>query len=101
MLNKKLLLLIATIILSSCSANKKSVENNLSTQKEPQKIAAEETSKIEANTMFSVSDEELKKSESGPHVIYFATNSAKLDSEASSTLSEKVLTEQKTQKLKK
>lgn len=100
--NKNLLLLLAALAIASCSSNNKNAESNLSTPKNPQKIAeAQENSEIEEDSMFSVSADELKKSQSGPHVVYFSTNSDKLDQEAVSTLNQKVLAEAKSSKTKK
>ncbi len=103
MLNRNLLLLLVTLAFASCSSNKKSAENNSSAQKEPQKVvvAPEENSGIEEDIMFSISADELKKSESGSRVVYFAKNSSKLDAEAISTLNQKVLAEAKSSKTKK
>lgn len=95
MLNKNLFLLIATLALASCSANKKNVENISSLPKEPKEVALKE------EEIFSVSADEIKKSESGSHVVYFSKNSAKLDSESTSILKEKVLEEAKSSNTKR
>jgi peptidoglycan-associated lipoprotein len=104
MLNKKLLLLLATLAVASCSANKKSAnaENNSFVAKEPKVVVQEEKlSEVEEDEMFSVSADEIKKSESGPHVVYFDTNSSNLNVEAVATLTQKVLSEAKSAKTKK
>jgi len=96
MLKKSLTLLAIALTIASCSANKKNTESD-SVQKEPEKkVVATEDVK-----MFSVSEAEIAKSESGPHVVYFDTDSAKLDNAATSILSEKVLPEAQNLKTKK
>ena len=104
MLNKKLLLLLATLAVASCSANKKgaNTENNSFVAKEPKAIVQEEKlSEVEEDEMFSVSADEIKKSESEPHIVYFDTNSSNLNAEAVATLTQKVLPEAKSVKTKK
>ncbi len=100
--NKKLLLLLVVFAVASCSSNKKNNDADtkpVSVKQEPSKVAVEEN--IEDTTMFSVTADELKKSESGPQVVYFDTNSSKLDGEATDTLKKKVLPEAKNLKTKK
>jgi len=100
MLNKKFLLLFTAISLASCASNKQ--QTATATYHEPSKLVVEDANaKIEADTMFSVTPEEIKNSESGPHVVYFATNSSKLDDKAIAILSEKVLDEAKNANTKK
>ena len=95
-------MLLITLAVASCSSNKKITENNSSAQKETKVVVQEEkNSEIKADTMFSVSADEIKESESGPSVVYFSKNSAKLDSEALSTLNQKVLSEAKNSKTKR
>lgn len=96
MLNKIITLLLLSASISSCAYNKKS---NLTPQEAPKVIS--ESPKDDSIKMFSVSDEEIKKSGNVPTVIYFDTNSAKLNSEAKNILGEKVLAEAKNSKTKR
>lgn len=93
---KKLALLAAIFAIASCSSNKKSVESSANQATEIKKLAEENF-----DEMFSVSKAEIEKSGTKPHVIYFDTNSSKLNSKALEVLSEKVTPEAKNGKFKK
>lgn len=79
---KKLSLLFVILAISSCNSQKKN--NSIVTTNEIKKV--EETPK-----MYSVSDEEIKKSGTKPYVIYFDTNSAKLTNKSLETLKNFIL----------
>ena len=93
MRNKNLTLLLVTLVIASCSANKKNIEANSSPTAKAEQIS-------EA-TMFSVTAEEIKKSEATAHVIYFDTNKFDLTKDALATLNAKILPEAKNDKTKK
>lgn len=105
MLSKKLALIAVIAALASCSTNKKSSENFNSDKQnhvtEIKKLPEDKNSVVEEDEMFSVSADEIQKSGTKPHVIYFDTNSTKLDKEAVEILSGKVLPEAKDAKAKK
>jgi peptidoglycan-associated lipoprotein len=99
MLNRNLSLLVIAFTIASCASHKKSSEAGSS--KSPSKVVIEKSQEIEVDTMFSVSAEEIKKSESGAHVVYFSTNSNSLDDAAIAILKDKVLAEAKSANTKK
>ena len=91
MINKNLLLLIVGLSVASCCT--RGVE--AVSQYDPQPSAPE---------MYSVTADEIKKSESGPHIlpfVNFATNVANLSDESLATLDETILPEAKSAKTEK
>jgi len=96
MIKKSFTLLAIVLALASCSSNKKNNDANSATKESANKVAASEVVK-----MSSVSEAEISKSEIVPHVVYFDTNSAKLDDAATSILTQKVLPEATNAKAKK
>lgn len=92
---------MAALVITSCGMIKKDANSNKSGNESKQDSAVQRSSDLREKAMFSISEDELKNSESGPHVVYFATNSAILDAEAVSILSEKVVAEAKNAKTKK
>lgn len=105
LLKKTSLLLGLIVAVASCASKKtETVDANLkviSTTAEIKKISAIKTSDVEEDTLFSVTEEEIKKSGTKPYVVYFDTNSAKLSKEATSILKDGVLAEIKSGKNKK
>lgn len=99
MKNKHLILALLALTIASCSSHKKDAQTN--TTPKPATTAADAKSLEEAETkIFSVPAEEVKKS-GQPHVVYFATNSAKLDKKAVEVLASEVLAEAKNSKTKR
>ena len=107
MINKNIVLVLATLIAAtSCGSMKKTAPVSPTKPQETAKEStikddSEKVSKIEATTIFSVSEAEIAKSEAKAQVVYFDTNSAALTNDAVSILSEKVLPEAKNSKTKK
>jgi outer membrane protein OmpA-like peptidoglycan-associated protein len=89
---KKLIYLFLTLAIASCSANKKNASTVTEAEK-PKEV--KEISKIELleenPKIFSLSEDEIKKSGTKPYVVYFDTNSEKLTEKAVATLKDKVL----------
>lgn len=92
MKNKHLILLFTAFAIASCSTNKKAPEIA------PTEV--ENESGITVTTIFSVPAAEVKKAEKA-QVVFFDTNSSKLDDEAIATLTDKVLPEAKNANTKK
>ncbi len=94
-MKKTFALILAIILTTSCSSNKKANEAVTSKVTENNQEASNEIK------MFSVSEAEIKKSETQAYVIYFDTNSDAITAEAAKVLEEKVLPEAKNAKSKK
>ncbi len=103
MLNKKILAFILALAIASCSTNKKSSDSQTAAPlAKPKEVSVEKKSEDEsAAKMFSVSAAEIEKSGTKPVVVYFDTNSSKLNDEATSTLNNQVVLEAKNENTKK
>lgn len=97
MLNKKISALLVTLTVASCNSLS-SKNSNKQADSSPAPIKKERENLVK---MFSLSEEEIKKSDSGIQVVYFDTNSDKLDETAIATLTNKVLPAAKASTAKK
>ncbi|MCE3254644.1 MAG: pal [Rickettsiaceae bacterium] len=95
MINRNLLLLFIAFASVSCASNKQSTDSSSSAKKSA--IVKEKKSSTKEEKISSNSADEAQT----PHIIYFDTDSAKITSEASSILDQKVLPEAKSPKAKK
>ncbi len=99
MIKKNITLLLIALSLASCSSTKKT--NDVAAVEQPAKKESPVSAANEAVLVFSVPAAEIATSETGPQVVYFGTNSAALDQDATATLEKKVLPEAQNLKTKK
>ncbi|MBU6339746.1 MAG: OmpA family protein [Rickettsiales bacterium] len=86
---KKFIYLFLVLTIASCSAVKKN--SSVANSKEETKAVIKKESEEQNPKMYSVSEDEIKKSGTKPYVVYFDTDSAKLTSKSVETLTDKVL----------
>lgn len=104
-LNKKVLLAIFIATLASCSSNLKNSGSEKTAAVEAKKPELKKIEKVESKTeepkIYSISADEIKKSGTKPYVVYFDTNSSKLDEKAIEVLSKNILPDAKEVSAKK